>query len=68
MLLRFKNDFEDFDLKICKDFNLKVCERFNFKEKYNVLRIERSNNNKTLFRIQLLIDRRYNAKKNYRNL
>ncbi len=51
MLSHFKNDFEDFNLKIRKNFNLKICERFNFKEEYNILRIERSNNNKALFKI-----------------
>jgi len=43
MLSRFKNDFEDFDLKICK--------RFDFEEEYNILQIERLDNNKVLFRI-----------------
>ncbi len=51
MLLRFKNNFEDFDLKIRKSFNLKICKHSNFKEKYNILQIERLNNNKILFRI-----------------
>ncbi len=51
MLLRFKNDFENFNLKIRKKFNLEICERFNFKKEYNILQIERLNNNKTLFKI-----------------
>jgi len=51
MLSRFVNDFKSFDLKICKNFDLKICERFSFEEEYNVLRIERLSNNKTLFRI-----------------
>jgi len=51
MLLRFVNNFEDFNLKICKNFNLKICERFDFEKECNVLRIKHLNNNKTLFRI-----------------
>ena len=48
---RFKNDFENFDLKVCKNFDLKICERFDFKKEYNILQIKRLNNNKILFKI-----------------
>ena len=51
MLLYFKNNFENFNLKICKNFNLKICEHFNFKKEYNILQIEYLNNNKILFQI-----------------
>ncbi len=50
MLSRFKNDFENFDLKIRKNFNLKICERFDFKKEYDVLRIKRLSNNEALFK------------------
>jgi len=50
-LLHFKNNFENFDLKICKDFNLEVCKYFNFKEKYNILQIKYLSNNKVLSKI-----------------
>ncbi len=43
MLLYFKNNFEN--------FNLKICEHFNFKKEYNILQIEYLNNNKILFQI-----------------
>ena len=51
MLLRFVNNFENFNLKVCKNFNLKICEHFNFEKKYKILRIKRLDNNKALFRI-----------------
>ncbi len=51
MLLYFKNNFEDFNLKICKNFNLRICKYFNFEKEYNILQIKCSNNNKVLFKI-----------------
>ncbi len=51
MLLRFKNDFEDFNLEICKNFNLKICKYFDFEREYNILQIKYLDNNKVLSRI-----------------
>ena len=51
MLSHFKNDFENFNFKICKDFNSKICKHFNFEKEYNILQIKHLNNNKILSKI-----------------
>jgi len=62
MLLRFENNFEDFDLEICESSNLEICEDFDFEKEYNILQTNFLDNSKTLFRILLLTSRDCNIK------